>query len=511
MASIAAGHPLTAAAGAEVLRAGGNAFDAALAAMCAACVAEPVLASLGGGGFLLARPRGGATQVFDFFAQTPRQRRADGQLDFYPILADFGDATQEFHIGLGAIATPGAIAGLFAIHRRLCQLPVRDILAPAARLAREGVVINAVQHGIAQIVAPILRANPAALALYADTHQADQLAPIGTRVRSLQLADAFDALAEHGPELFYRGDWAQQLARDCRVGGGHLTAEDLAGYQVRIRPALMHRYRGADIYTNPPPSLGGFLLGITLSLLERIELARLGHGTGRHRHVLALAQDVTQRLRLEQATVLDTLNGELDPDILARYHRLIDGAAVFSRGTTQISVADSAGNLASLTLSNGEGAGYVLPGTGIMLNNMLGEEDINPHGFHRWPTDQRIRSMMAPTLLSLQDGRWLVTGSSGSNRIRSAILQVISNVVDFGLDIEQAVAAPRVHCEQGVLSVEPPVPASTAAELARHWPNLRIWSRASVFFGGAHSVAVAADGHTTGAGDPRRGGVALEV
>ncbi|HSO82615.1 gamma-glutamyltransferase family protein [Thiocapsa sp.] len=519
LGSVAAGHPLTAEAAAETLRAGGNAFDAALAALCAACIAEPVLASLGGGGFLLARPAGAAPGLFDFFAQTPRRHRPEQELNFYPILADFGDAKQEFHIGQGSIATPGAIAGLVAIHRAHCRLPLEVIVAPACRLARDGVIVNRVQRDIAEIVAPILHASPAALALYADPEQPDRLAPVGARVRNPQLAETLERIAREGADSFYRGDLGARLVRDCSEHGGHLSAADLADYRVERRAPLVHSYRGAHLYTNPPPSQGGFLLGVTLGLLDAVEPARLGRGSPAHLHALALAQELTQRLRRAQPTEpaepfsapLSESLVALPPSIPEAYRKLMEGAATFSRGTTQISVADREGNLASVTLSNGEGAGYVLPGTGIMLNNMLGEEDINPHGFHRWPTDRRISSMMAPSLLALADGGWVVTGSSGSNRIRSAILQVVSNLIDFGVDLEAAVAAPRMHFEDGVLNLEPPITDDTIAALGTHWPGLKVWNRGSVFFGGAHSVAVAPDGSTHGAGDPRRGGVALQV
>jgi gamma-glutamyltranspeptidase / glutathione hydrolase len=509
--SVAAGHPLTAEAAAEALRAGGNAFDAVLAAMCASCVAEPVLASLGGGGFLLARPANRPPILFDFFTQTPRRRRAPQDVDFYPILADFGDATQEFHIGQGSIATPGAIAGIVAIHRALCRLPLDLIVAPACRFAREGVIINQFQKDIAGIVAPILRARPETFALYADPDHPDRLAPVGARVRNPPLAETLDTLARDGADPFYRGEWAQRLVRDCEELGGQLSAEDLDGYRVEQRAPLIHDYRGARIFTNPPPSQGGLLLGVTLTLLEQIVLGRMEHGSPAHLHALATAQDLTQRLRKEQALDLMSAGSALNPASLGVYRQLMDDAAVFSRGTTQISVADRAGNLASLTLSNGEGAGYVLPGTGIMLNNMLGEEDTHPNGFHCWPTDRRISSMMAPTLLALSDGGWVVTGSSGSNRIRSAILQVVGNLIDFGLDLQSAVAAPRIHFEEGVLNIEPPIPTATVDALKHDWPGLKVWNRGSIYFGGAHSVAVGPDGSTTGAGDPRRGGVGLDV
>ena len=172
---IAAGHELTAQSGAEILRAGGNAFDAALAALATACVVEPVLASLGGGGFLLAQPSREAVRLYDFFVQTPRRRRAASELDFRPIIADFGTAEQEFHIGQGAVATPGLVRGLFAAHRDLGTLPMRDILHQAVRHANEGIRVNALQAYIFGVIAAIYRESPAAMAIYASRHDPERL------------------------------------------------------------------------------------------------------------------------------------------------------------------------------------------------------------------------------------------------------------------------------------------------------------------------------------------------
>lgn len=509
--AVAAGHPRTAEAAAEVLRAGGNAFDGAMAALCAACVAEPVLASLGGGGFLIARPAGRPPEIFDFFAQTPKTCRPLPDIDFKPIMADFGDAAQEFHIGLGSMATPGAVAGLFAVQRALCRLPIGELLAPAIRMAREGVVLTDFQHGISRIVEPILRATPQALALFADPEHPDRLAPAGARMRMPDLADALAALVTEGPDLFYRGDWARQLIADARDGGGHLDASALSGYRVIRRAPLERPYRDARIFTNPPPSQGGSLIAFTLALLDETELGTMRRMSASHIDAVARAQALTQRLRRDATFDHADWAAALEPPVLSAFRALMADAAVCTRGTTQISVADAEGNLASLTLSNGEGCGYVLPGTGIMLNNMLGEEDLNPGGFHGWPTDRRITSMMAPTLLSLADGAWVVTGSSGSNRIRSAILQVILNLVDFGLDLETAVAAPRLHFEGDLLNLEPPVGSDVRERLAPHWPEVKVWSQPSVFFGGAHSVIVDSAGRALGAGDPRRGGATVTV
>ena len=508
---VAAGHPLTAAAAAEALRAGGNAFDAAMAGLCAACVAEPALASLGGGGFLLARRAGQPPELFDFFAQTPMTWRATGDAHVRPILADFGDATQEFHIGLGTIATPGVIAGLFAVQRHLCRLPIADLVAPARRMASDGICLTPFQSDISQVIAPILRATPEALALFADPEHPEQLAPAGAWMRMPDLADAFEGLARAGPDLFYRGEWGQRLARDCAEQGGHLGAQDLSGYAVARRQPLALRYRDAWVYTNPPPSMGGSLIGFALALLDSLPLSEMRRGSYEHIHALAKAQALTQTLRRSRSLDHQALSAVLGPETLRDFMARLDEGPRSVRGTTQISVADAAGNLASLTLSNGEGSGYVLPGTGIMLNNMLGEEDLMPRAGSVWPSNQRIGSMMAPTLLARRDGSWVVTGSSGSNRIRSAVLQVICNLVDFDLDLETAVSAPRLHFEGELLSLEPPVEDAVREPLCAAWPQVRLWSRPSLFFGGAHSVVLFADGGGAAAGDPRRGGATAEV
>ena len=179
---------------------------------------------------------------------------------------------------------------------------------------------------------------------------------------------------------------------------------------------------------------------------------------------------------------------------------------MFSRGTTHISVADSQGNLASLTVSNGEGCSYVLPGTGIMLNNMLGEEDLNPGGFHQWKEGCRLASMMSPAVAERADGTRLALGSGGSNRIRSAITQVLNNLLDFELSLEKALSAPRIHLENNMLSFEEGFSKKAMQALKASAPKTHEWVGKNLFFGGVHIVTASQDGHFDGAGDPRRGG-----
>ena len=513
--AVACGHPETAAAAREILADGGNAFDAALAGFCAAVVCEPVLCSLGGGGFLLAGPLEGPPCLYDFFVQTPQRRRPAGEVEFYPITADFGTATQEFHIGLGSTATPGAVRGLFEVHRDLARLPMRRLVEPAIRLAREGAAVRPIDAYVFRVIAPILLAGGESREVFSPS--GGELLSEDDRLLQPALADSLEALAREGAELFYHGDLAQRLLRGCREHGGQLTAEDLASYRVERRRPLERRYHDARILTNPPPSSGGILIAFALELLAGQDLSGHGFGSAAHLGLLAKVMALTNRARVESRLheALDEAEEAaaaarlLDPDLLAAYAREVAGHAASQRGTTHISVIDGAGNMAALSLSNGEGCGTMLPDSGIMLNNMLGEEDLNPRGFHLWPEDSRISSMMAPSLAFLADGTVAALGSGGSNRIRTAILQVLVNMIDFGQDAGTAVAAPRLHHEAGRANLEAGFDNAGKKAVAALAAELIGWPRDSFFFGGVHTVTRSAGGVLAAAGDPRRQGAGL--
>jgi gamma-glutamyltranspeptidase/glutathione hydrolase len=509
--AVACGHPATRAAATAMLEAGGNAFDAAAAGLWAACAAEPVLASPGGGGFLMAQPAAGAPRVYDFFAQTPRTRVAAAASDFKPIQADFGTTRQEFHIGLGAAATPGVVAGAFAFQRELGRAPAGEVLQPAIATARDGVRVNALQAGIARLVYPILSASADAQAVFAP---AGRPPAEGETHTMPALADCLDALAREGPALFYRGEVAAAIDAACAAGGGHLRRADLEQYAVARREPVQVAYRGRRVLTNAPPASGGLLVAFGLELLAAGTPPAAAEGPAQARRIAA-ALAATQEARL--AAGLDAgADGEaarrlLAPEMLARYRAAVAGHAPARRGTTHISVIDAAGNAAALTVSNGEGCGWIVPGTGFMLNNMLGEADLQPRGFGQWRPDTRLTSMMAPTLV--EDGargETVALGSGGSNRIRSALLQVLAHRLDFDQPLEQAVARPRLHLEGERLEIEGGFPAATVDALAEHWPDHGLWPERNRFFGGAHAVAAAPEGFS-GAGDPRRGGVATVV
>jgi gamma-glutamyltranspeptidase/glutathione hydrolase len=508
-AAVAAGHPATAGAARDVLADGGNAFDAALAAVAAATVAEPLLCSLGGGGFLLAHPAEGPPTLYDFFAQTPGRARAGA--DFRAVEVDFGPATQEFHVGLGAAAVPGAIRGIAAVHADLASRPLPALLHPAAALAREGVRLRDFDAYAGRILAPILSITPEIARVF---QEADGT-PRSPDDRLVQPASAqtLERLGEEGDRPFHEGALAHALAELSTDQGGHLSADDLARYTVARRRPLARDYRDARLLTNPAPSSGGMLVAFALDLLQAAGPPAPA-GSPAQTGALARAMRLTSQARAEAERAVDGETPEcalFDPELLARYRAAMADRPRFDRGTTHISVADAAGNLAAVTLSNGEGCGHAWPGTGIHLNNMLGEEDLHPDGFDAWPTDTRIASMMAPSVLELGDGRRVAFGSGGSNRIRTALLQVASHLVDHAMPVAAAVRAARLHVERGLVSLEPGFDDAALAAAVAEGERHRLWPEANMFFGGVHAVQIAPDGSASGAGDPRRGGVAVAV
>jgi len=511
---VAAGHAKTAEAGQAILAMGGNAFDAAVGALLMDCVVEPTLTSLGGGGFLLAHTAAGENTLFDFFTQTPSSRSHCARPDFYPIEANFGDTVQEFHIGKASIAVPGVLAGILHVHKKLGRLPLKEVTAPAIHCARSGFEITEFQAYCYELLDAILKATESAKQMYF---------PLGQRLRvgdTLRLS-AFSNVLEYFSELgdegankaFYEGEFAQQIVKDC-ADSGYVTLADFQNYRVIERSPLSVNYRGVQLLTNPPPSAGGSLIAFCLELLDRFDLSKMTFGSKEHLKLLSQAMkwtNVARRSHLDKNLFdPEIANKFVDAALIEKYAKPIEeliGEGLNRWGsTTHLSVIDDEGNAASVTTSNGEGSSYVIPNTQIMMNNMLGEEDLNPHGFNQWPLNQRMSSMMAPTMI-LQNGKpQLVLGSGGSNRIRTAILQVISNVLDFGMTLPEAVGAARIHWENGVLHMEPGLSEALLATDSPGTQRVVQWQQPNMFFGGVHAVSRDSNGVLYGAGDPRRSG-----
>jgi gamma-glutamyltranspeptidase / glutathione hydrolase len=486
---VAAGHPVTAESGAEILRAGGNAVDAALAAMFTSFVAEPMLTGLGAGGYMLVAPPQSAPVLLDFFVEAPGRGLAPGA-PHAPLLAvdvDFGDAVQVFNIGASAAGPYGVLAGAWTAAQRFARLPPAELIAPAAAAARAGVLVGERQSYLFEILSPITSATPEARRLFMPEGHSPRP---GDRHCDPALADTLERLAAEGPAPFYTGDVAAAVCDWIADRGGLLAREDLAAYATIEREPVRVGYRGLTVLTNPPPSAGGVLLAYALALLERAPAPP------------SVAAIVGAMEAAQAERTPEFLAGLSDPGFLERFGASRLGA------TTHISVVDAEGWACAVTCTNGEGSGLVVPGTGIHVNNVMGEQDLNPLGFFAFPPGRRMPSMMAPTVVLGTGGEVeLVLGSAGSNRIRSAILQVIVGVVDHGLRAQDAVLAPRLHFEDGLVYAEPGVDADALRATGR---RLVAFRDRNLFFGGVQ--AVERDRHSgtlSGAGDPRRGGAAV--
>ena len=483
---VAAGHPVTAAAGAQVLRAGGNAVDAAVGAMLMSFVAEPLLTGLGAGGYLLVEGFDPEPTLLDFFVAAPGHGRAVDatRAKLLPVDVDFGDATQTFNVGPSSVGTWGMVAGIDAALTRWGSIGLDALVRRPVALAREGVTLNPSQGYVAEILGGILTSTPEAAALFAPH---GRVLGAGDVFRWPDLADALERLGAEGAEPFTTGAVARRVLAWLQERGGVLTAEDLASYAAIEREPLRIAYHGREVLVNPPPNAGGILVGHALALLAR-------------------GSDLSpQRL----VAVMEEVQAGRTPEFVAGLGELGFHERYFASrlgSTTHVSVIDREGRAAAVTCTNGEGSGVVVPGTGMHPNNIMGEEDLNPLGFHAFPPGRRMPSMMAPTVVVGEHGVELVLGSAGSNRIRSAIVQTILGVVDRRLAAAPAVDAPRLHFEDGTVYVEPGIPTASLREEGR---TVQAFRARNLFFGGVGAVQRGPGGALTGAGDPRRGGAAV--
>jgi gamma-glutamyltranspeptidase/glutathione hydrolase len=492
---VAAGHPLTAEAGVGVLREGGNAVDAAVCAVLASFAVESPLTGFGAGGYMMVH-RGGETTSIDFFVAAPGMDEVERTAELVPVPVHFdAETTQTFYVGPASCGVPGTAAGLSHALGRFGTMPLSSLVGPGIRLAREGAPVNHEQAYILEILAPIHDHMTGTRELYA---------PRGRRLREgdvfrfPELAEALERYGAEGAAPFYKGDVARAISDLVIRHGGILGPRDLAAYAAVERPPIVAPFRGTEVLTNPPPSSGGILIAYCLGLLER-----LGPESGPE-HLVAAMGAANERRDLAFAESLyeeGMAAGFLDPAGLDRAVGDLLGS------TTHISVMDSEGTCASVTCSNGSGSGVLVPGTGVILNNMLGEEDLNPAGFHLIAPGRRVPSMMAPTVV-LRDGEIvLALGSAGSNRIRSAILQTVVRAVEQGYPVAAAVEAPRLHFEGGLVQAEPGIDETALARLEARGVPVARRPAINLFFGGVQAVARdPRSGELSGGGDPRRGG-----
>ncbi|MDZ7361553.1 MAG: gamma-glutamyltransferase [candidate division KSB1 bacterium] len=464
---VVSSHYLASQAGVEVMKKGGNAVDAAIATGFALAVTHPSAGNIGGGGFMIVYKNDGSVTAFDFREKAPAAAHERMYLD-----ANGQYIKNLNHDGYLAIGVPGTVAGFFLAHEKLGSKPMSELIAPAISLAEKGFPLSWDLHDDFKDLAPTFKKYPGSAKVFFKRDTV--LYEPGEIWRQPDLAKTLRRIQKYGRDGFYKGETARLLAADMRKNGGLITEEDLANYQAKERQPIHGVYRGYDVYSMCPPSSGGTALVEMLNILEGFNLHEYGHNSAQHIHLMAEAM---RRAFADRARYLG--DPDFNPDLpmaklisksyAEQLRRSISlnrvspsdadmmSEAYESTETTHYSVVDPAGNavVVTYTLEESYGAKIVAEGTGFLLNNEMG--DFNP-----WPgrTDstgmigtapnlirpgKRMLSSMTPTIVAKNGKPYLLIGSPGGRTIINTVLQVIVNVIDFGMDIADAVTAPRIH------------------------------------------------------------------
>ena len=510
-------------AGRDVLAAGGNAVDAAIATGFALAVTYPTAGNIGGGGFMVVRLPDGRASTIDFREAAPQAATPDM----------FTDSTGAYsarihHRSHRAVGVPGTVAGFALAHRTYGRQSWRQLVEPAVRLAGDGFEVPpGLAHSLARLL-PRVRDYPATIAAYS---RDGQPYAAGERLRQPDLARTLARIRDQGQDGFYRGETARLLAAEMRRGGGLITEADLARYAAKERAPVRGTYRGYEIISMPPPSSGGVALIQMLNVLEGYDLAAAGHDSPRYVHLLVEAMrraflDRARHLgdpdfvqppvaRLTSKAYATELRRTIQPDRASPSSAAQVAQAYESPQTTHYSVVDASGMAVSVTytLESGYGLGAVVPGAGFLLNNEMGDFNGRPGltdstGLIGTAPNvarpgKRMLSSMTPTIIA-RDGRLVaVVGSPGGRTIINTVLQVVLNHVDLGMSIEDAVHARRLHHQwlPDVVRVERDgLPPATVAALEAMGHRVQFGDAQ----GTAHSILVnARTGARIGAADPR--------
>jgi gamma-glutamyltranspeptidase / glutathione hydrolase len=500
---VAAPNRLAAEAGARVGADGGSAVDAALAAMLVTAVNEPGIVSIGGGAFVTVAPPGEAPVTVDGYVEMPGRglpasafRRGTRELHN----AEYAGGTS-MTIGHGSVGTPGLLRAFEEAHRQYGHVPWRVVVEPAVEISRTGFPLGAAANYYLGTIGPELLARDAdARAAVFDSDGV--VHGVGDTIVVPHLADFLERVAAEGADALFRGDVARVLVEDMAANGGLITQADLDAYSTVVRPSSTVQVADWTIATNPPPAIGGPVLAAMLILLD-------GHPADKW------SDDDLVRWVAVQRAVLRHRAAELDvaSDRATAGQALLDGVLAGGQkwlgvapSTAHVSVVDAEGFACSVTSSSGYGAGVTIPGTGVWLNNCLGEHELNRGGLHSLAPGERLASNMAPSVARRPDGAVLAIGSPGADRITTALAQVLASFAHGGYDLQQAIDRPRVHLSRGpdgseVLHQEDDVVLPPTIDLP-----IKKYPPRAMFMGGVAAALREPDGTLVGAADPRRSG-----
>lgn len=498
--AVASSTKLAADAGAIVADAGGNAVDAAVAAALVSTTTEPGICDLGSGGFLTIWPPEGDPVTIDGYIEMPGrglppERFGGGRRDIW--IAYGGGVA--LTVGHGSVGTPGALSALSLASERYGRLPWAEVVEPAYQDVKNGFALSLASYSyLKHSGGPVFGWNePSHRALH---HPDGTLRRPGETIWIEELAHTLRLIADRGAEEFYVGETARRIVADIQANGGILTHEDMATYRPIVRKPLVTGVDAWQVATNPPPAIGGSTLTAMLLLMQHEPVDRWGP-----REVAWLAR--VQEGVLDYRIAHLDLSESVESDLRTLLEEARTGELkrwVTSPSTVHTSAVDADGLACSVTLSAGYGSGVMPPGTGVWMNNCLGEHELNRRGFHSWTPGTRLPSNMAPTVARHDDGTMLAIGSPGADRITTAILQVLVNHLHLGMSLSEAVDHPRLHVEmQGDdrrVACEPGLPVEQLSLPVRPFDGL------SMYFGGVGATRRNPDGSFDLAADPRRGG-----
>jgi len=483
--AIAAPNEAAADAGEQIARAGGNAIDAALAAILVTMVNEVGIVSLSSGGFITVQPPdGSAPHTVDGWMDMPGRGRELGG-GTWDVRTDYGGGVT-VTIGPGSVAAHGSLVAIGEAHRRWGSIPWRELVAPAIQVAKDGFRLSSASRFYLNYVHDDIFGwdDASQAAIHDDGRITTELIVLP------DLADSFQLIADEGPAALHTGDLADLISQDVLARGGILGPVDLAAYKPVVRPSLVSTVGDWRLGTNPPPSVGGVCVAAMLRLLDGHPLAGWD------------AQDVEHLVRVQRAVLghrLDVLDhtDDLERDAAA-FLSLIDRdhlAVLESGSTAHVSATDSDGGACAVTVSSGYSSGMIAKGTGIWLNNCLGEQELNARGLHGLAPGTRLLSNMAPTVGHNPDGSSLAIGSPGADRITTAIVQALAGFINGGLGLQQAVNHSRVHVHRA----------------GREDEEVKIETEPSMYYGGVGMTLRLHDGHLEAAADSRRDGAVRVV
>ena len=517
---VAAAHPLAAQVGAEIIQQGGNAIDAAVATAFTLGVVEPNASGLGGGGFMVIRfADTGETTIIDYREVAPLAATEDMyELDADGKVIDFANSR-----GYRAVAVPGQVAGLSLALEKYGTMDLAQVTEKAIHYAENGFEVS---EGLSSIITDNfdkINAYPATAEIY--LKDGLPLEPGDTLINT-DLANSLRLIAEEGPDAFYKGPIGEAIAANMAANGGLITMDDFAAYKPAVRKPVSGEYRGYEIVSMPPPSSGGTHIIQILNILEGLELDKMEHNSAEHIHYMAEAMkrafadrgvymadpdfaDIPLDGLLSKDYAIDLL-ASIDPVVATEKVSAGDPALYEGASTTHASIMDKDGNIVSLTqtIECFFGSGVVVPGTGILLNDQMHDFTVKPGTANSVEPGKKPLSSMSPTIV-LKDGKPFMTiGSPGATRIITAVMQIISNVIDFGMGIQEAIEAPRIHCQGGAIMLEDRISEDIQAELAEFGHEIDVKGSYDLYFGGAQGVMFK-DGKLHGGADPRRDGVAV--